>query len=31
MDNAVKGLQALESVPEKIRSLTHRNWILNPL
>jgi transposase len=31
MDNAVKGLQFLESIPEKIKKLAGRNWILNPL
>jgi transposase len=30
IDNAVKGLQSIEGLPEKIKHLTHRNWILNP-
>ena len=30
MDNAVKALQTLEGLPEKIRSISHRDWILNP-
>jgi transposase len=30
MDNAVKGLQILESIPEKMKSLTHRSWMLIP-
>jgi transposase len=31
IDNAVKGLQSIERVPGKIKQLTHRNWILNPV
>ena len=30
MDNAVKALQTLEGLPEKTRSISHRDWILNP-
>jgi len=30
MDNAVKALQALEGLPDKIKSISHRDWILNP-
>jgi transposase len=30
IDNAVKGLQFLESFPAKIKSLTLRSWMLNP-
>jgi len=30
MDNAVKVLQALEGLPDKIKSISHRVWILNP-
>jgi transposase len=30
MDQAVKGLRFLESLPEKVKSLTHRDWALNP-
>jgi transposase len=29
MDVAVKALRALEGLPEKIKSITHRDWILN--
>ena len=30
MDNAVKALQALEKLPDKIKSISHRDWILKP-
>jgi len=30
IDNAVKALQALEWLPDKIKSISHRAWILNP-
>jgi transposase len=30
VNNAVKGLQFLESLPAKIKSLTFRSWMLNP-
>ncbi|GHS91524.1 hypothetical protein AGMMS49957_18340 [Synergistales bacterium] len=30
IDNAVKGLQSIEKLPEKIKQLTHRDWILKP-
>jgi transposase len=30
IDNAVKGLQAIERSPERIKSLAHREWILAP-
>jgi transposase len=29
IDNAVKGLQSLENSWEKVKSITHREWILN--
>ena len=29
IDNAVKGLQVLESLRERLKSITHREWILN--
>ncbi|GHV40047.1 hypothetical protein FACS1894187_20580 [Synergistales bacterium] len=29
IDNAVKGLQSLESSWEKVKSIAHRDWILN--
>jgi Transposase and inactivated derivatives len=31
MDNAVKALQSLEALPDKIKSISHRDWILNPI
>jgi len=30
MDNAVKALQTLERLPGRIKSISHRDWILNP-
>jgi transposase len=31
IDAACEGLNRLESTPEILKSLTHRNWILNPV
>ena len=31
MDNAVKALQMLEGLPDKIKSISHWDWILNPV
>ena len=31
MDNAVKALRILEGLPDKIKSISHRHWILNPV
>ncbi|MDR1777168.1 MAG: transposase [Desulfovibrio sp.] len=29
IDTAVEGLRHLESIPEMVKSLTHREWMLN--
>ena len=31
MDKAVEALQLLEGLPDKIKSIAHREWILNPV
>jgi transposase len=31
MDKAMEALQSLEGLPDKIKSIAHREWILKPL
>jgi len=31
MDKAVEALQLLEGLPDKMKSIAHRDWILNPI